>query len=212
MILILATENQHKGEELRSILREGVQAEVRTLADYPFVKLPPEQGDTYRENAIAKAVAVATKTGQWAMGDDSGLEIDGLHGAPGLYSARFAGEGARYADNRKKVLDLLCDFPDEKRTARFVCTIAVADPEGAVRVVEGVCVGRITRHERGHSGFGYDPIFWVDACGKTLAELAPAEKDRISHRGCAVRAAMAMLKTSGQWSVMSFKDEFLTDH
>jgi XTP/dITP diphosphohydrolase len=194
MILVLATENRDKGKELRAILQSGIQSEVQTLADYPQFKLPPEDGSTYRENAVVKAMSVANQTGQWAMGDDSGLEVDALEGAPGLYSARFAGVGASYADNRKKVLALLGDLPDEKRTARFICTIAIAAPDGAPHVVEGVCEGRITRHEQGMGGFGYDPIFWADACGKTLAELSSEEKQQISHRGHAVRAAMETLK------------------
>ncbi|MDC4204820.1 MAG: hypothetical protein MPW14_11215 [Candidatus Manganitrophus sp.] len=149
MVLVIATENKHKGEELASILRQEMEIDVRTLADFPGVKLPPETGSTYRENAVQKALAAAKATGHWAMGDDSGMEVDALGGAPGLYSARFAGEGVTYADNRKKVLDLLGDRPDDQRTARFLCTIALASPEGKVEVVEGRCEGRITRRDVG---------------------------------------------------------------
>lgn len=197
MILVLATENRNKARELQSLLQEGFDAKIQTLADYPLLRLPPEQGATYRENAISKAITVATQTGQWAVGDDSGLEVDALYGKPGLYSARFAGEGVSDASNRKKVLELLGDLPDGKRTARFICTIAVSNPEGVAWVVEGVCLGRITSHERGQGGFGYDPIFWVDACGKTMAEISQAEKNSVSHRGRAVRAAVEKLKASG---------------
>ena len=194
MLLVIATENKHKGEEIAAILREEMRLEVRTLADFPGVTLPPETGSTYRENAVQKALAAAKATGHWAMGDDSGLEVDALGGAPGLYSARFAGEGVTYADNRKKLLDLLGDRSDDQRTARFICTIAVASPDGAVEVVEGRCEGRITRRDVGAGGFGYDPIFFLPAHNKTFAELSSEEKNRISHRGRAVRAAIPLLK------------------
>lgn len=194
MILVLATENRHKAEELRAILRTGIDVEVLSLADFPGVALPPETGQSYRENAIQKALTVARATGHWAMGDDSGLEVDALGGAPGLYSARFAGEGVTYADNRKKMLDLLGDLPDEKRGAAFICTIAIAGPGGEVEVVEGRCDGRITRSETGGGGFGYDPIFFLPAYHKTFAELPPNEKNKISHRGRAVQAAMELLR------------------
>ncbi len=194
MVLVIATENKHKGEELASILRQEMEIDVRTLADFPGVKLPPETGSTYRENAVQKALAAAKATGHWAMGDDSGLEVDALGGAPGLYSARFAGEGVTYADNRKKLLDQLGDRPDDQRTARFICTIAIASPDGKVEVVEGRCEGRITRGEAGGGGFGYDPIFFLPTHDKTFAEISPEEKNRISHRGRAVRAAISLLK------------------
>lgn len=194
MVLVIATENKHKGEELASILQQEMEIDICTLADFPGVKLPPETGSTYRENAVQKALAAARATGHWALGDDSGMEVDALGGAPGLYSARFAGEGVTYADNRKKVLDLLGDRPDDQRTARFLCTIALASPEGKIEVVEGRCEGRITRRDVGEGGFGYDPIFFLPAYNKTFAELSPEEKNRISHRGLAVRAAIPHLK------------------
>ena len=194
--IVLATENRHKGEEIRSILRGGADLLVRTLADYPGVTLPPETGATYRENAAGKAAFVARATGEWAMGDDSGLEVDALNGAPGLYSARFAGEGVSYADNRRKLLESLSDLPDEKRTARFVCTVALAGPAGSLDVVEGICRGRIAQAESGDGGFGYDPIFFLPEHGKTFAELSPIEKNRISHRGQAVRAALSILTST----------------
>lgn len=207
MVLVLATENRHKAEEIRAILRGGIQLELRTLADYPGVKLPPETGKTYRENAIQKALAVVKATGQWAMGDDSGLEVEALGGAPGLYSARYAGEGVTYADNRKKLLDALGDLPDAKRKAAFTCTIAIAGPKGELDVVEGVCEGRITRAEAGGGGFGYDPIFFVPAYKKTFAELPAAEKNKISHRARAVGAAMEILREKmGPESAASDRD------
>lgn len=194
MILVLATENQDKGKEIASMIHAGIDLTVRTLSDYSDFRLPPETGATYRENAILKAATVAKRFSEWALGDDSGLEIDPLNGAPGLYSARFAGENVSYADNRKKVLDLLGDLPGAKRSARFICTVAIANPDGVVEVVEGICEGRIACHEAGGSGFGYDPIFYLPEYGKTFAELSPSEKNQISHRGKALRAAMAFLQ------------------
>ncbi len=194
MQLVLATENLHKAEEIRSILGETPKIDLLTLFDFPHLKLPPETGTSYRENSVLKAQFVAKETGHWAMGDDTGLEVVALDGAPGLYSARYAGEDVMYADNRKKLLEALADLPDEKRGARFVCTVALADPEGSVDVVVGHCEGRITRSEVGHGGFGYDPIFFIPAYGKTFSEFSPDEKNKISHRGQAVRAAIRMLQ------------------
>jgi XTP/dITP diphosphohydrolase len=193
MQLVLATENPHKAEEIQSILGETSNIDLLTLSDFPTLKLPPETGADYRENAVVKAQFVAKETGHWAMGDDTGLEVVALGGAPGLYSARYAGEGVTYADNRKKLLKELDKVPDTKRDARFVCTVAVADPEGSVEVVAGYCEGRITRSEVGHGGFGYDPIFLILACDKTFSELSPDKKNKISHRGQAVRAAIRSL-------------------
>ncbi len=201
MVLVLATENRHKAEEIRAIFNLSAVIEVRTLADFPGVKLPPETGKTYRENAVQKALAVVDATGHWAMGDDSGLEVEALGGAPGLYSARYAGVGATYADNRKKLIDTLGDLPDEKRGAAFICAIALAGPDRKVDLAEGVCEGRITRAEAGGGGFGYDPIFFVPAYGKTFAELPAPEKNKISHRARAVAAAMEILTERRNFSL-----------
>lgn len=193
--LVLATENQDKAKEIRAILGSDFPIKVLTLADFPEVRLPPEEGSTYAENAVAKALVVARATGEMALGDDTGLEVEALGGAPGLYSARFAGEGASYHNNRMKLMEALRGLPAERRGARFVCTVAIGWPDGSVKVVEGRCEGSITEKESGGRGFGYDPIFWVSECGKTFAELSPEEKNRISHRGRAVRSAMEILKT-----------------
>ncbi|MFQ5589009.1 MAG: XTP/dITP diphosphatase [Nitrospiria bacterium] len=194
MVLVLATQNQDKVQEIKAILGESVvDMTLKTLADFPGLKLPPETGQTYRENALQKAIHVAKATGEMAMGDDSGLEVDALDGAPGLYSARFAGENATYADNRGKILQLLEGLPDEKRGARFVCTIAIARSQGSVDVVEGACDGRITATASGEGGFGYDPIFFYPPEAKTFSELTFEEKNRISHRACALRAAVHLI-------------------
>ena len=193
-MLLLATENHDKAEEIRSILTAELDLEIQTLAAYSHLTLPPETGASYRENATEKALFVSRATGHWALGDDSGLEVEALKGAPGLFSARFAGEKVSYAENRAKLLCSLEGFPDEKRGARFVCALAVANPKGAVRVFEGVCEGRITSSESGQGGFGYDPIFFIPHLGKTFAELSSAEKKQVSHRGHAIRGAIPLLR------------------
>jgi XTP/dITP diphosphohydrolase len=194
MILVLATANKDKGKEISSILGALPGVNLRLLSDYPHITLPPETGLTYRENAQIKATTVAKVTGEWALGDDSGLEIAALDDAPGLYSARYAGENVTYADNRKKVLALLKGVPDEKRQARFICTIVISDPDGNVEVAEGICPGKINLAETGDGGFGYDPIFYLPQYGKTFSELTQDEKNKVSHRGAALRAAIAILK------------------
>jgi XTP/dITP diphosphohydrolase len=194
MILVLATENKDKGKEVASIMKAVAGLDLCLLSDYPGIILPPENGRTYSENAITKARYVAMSTGHWAIGDDSGLEIDALNGAPGLYSARFAGEKATYADNRKKVLDLLDDIPDEQRSARFICTVGMVSPTGDWEgVVEERCEGRIARSESGEGGFGYDPVFYLPQYGKTFSECSFEEKNQVSHRGKAIRAAMKVI-------------------
>ncbi len=194
MVLVLATQNQDKVKEIREILDSEMKLTIKTLAGFPGVTLPPETGKTYKENAIQKALFVAKRTGEVAMGDDSGLEVDALDGAPGLYSARFAGEDVSYSENRNKVLQLLSGLSDEKRTARFICTVAVVSPQGRVEVVEGVCEGQIRSLEQGQGGFGYDPIFFYPPLGKTFSVLGFSEKHRVSHRGRALRAIIPILK------------------
>jgi len=196
MILVLATENKDKAREITSIINGQFNIDIRFLSDYPNITLPPETGETYLQNAMVKAVYVANRVGQFTLGDDSGLEIAALDGAPGLYSSRFAGKGATYSDNRKKVLSLLADIPEEKRLARFICTVALASPDGAVKSAVGVCEGKIASPQTGSSdeGFGYDPIFWPIGYNKTFSHCSPEEKNQISHRGHAVRAAIEILK------------------
>ncbi|MFQ5596879.1 MAG: RdgB/HAM1 family non-canonical purine NTP pyrophosphatase [Nitrospiria bacterium] len=195
MTLVLASENPHKAAEIASILKASLDIRLETLSDYPGLKLPPEVGTTYGENAAAKARYVAETTGHWAMGDDSGLEVDVLGGAPGLHSARYAGQNVSYEDNLNKLLAAMKDVPKGARQARFICTIAIASPEGAVMLVEGVCKGEITISQSGRAGFGYDPIFYYPPVGKTFAELSAAEKNAHSHRGRALKAAIAVLKS-----------------
>ena len=190
--LVLATQNHKKVEEIKALLAD-VPVRVLSLLDYPEIPDTPETGATFAENAEIKARAAAQATGHTALADDSGLEVDALGGEPGVYSNRFAGPGASDRDKYMRVLDLLRDVPDEKRTARFKATIAIASPEGEVKIVEGTCEGRIAREPKGTNGFGYDPIFYLPEIGKTMAELTPEEKNAISHRGKALRAAKNLL-------------------
>jgi XTP/dITP diphosphohydrolase len=180
--LVLATRNPHKVRELAALL-DG--HEVAALPD--GVSLPPETGDTYAANALIKARAAAAATGEPAIADDSGIESAALGGAPGVRSARFAGEGATDADN----LALLIERAPAGSALAYVCVIALVDPRtGEERLFEGRCTGTMAPAPRGSGGFGYDPVFVPDdrADGRTMAELAPGEKDAISHRGRAARA------------------------
>ncbi|WP_027355730.1 XTP/dITP diphosphatase [Desulfofundulus thermocisternus] len=185
MKLVLATRNPGKVRELSQLL-SPLGYEVLSLEHFPGVPEVVEDGATFRDNAVKKATAVARHTGQLALADDSGLEVDYLGGAPGVHSARFAGEGHDDRANNEKLLRLLAGVPPEKRTARFRCVVAVATPEGKVFTTEGTCEGVIAEEPRGEGGFGYDPLFYVPSCGKTFAELDPEVKNRISHRGRAL--------------------------
>ncbi len=179
--IVLATRNRHKGEELAALLGDlGIR--IRTLADFPNAPEVDEDGTTCEANAIKKAREIARATGVTAVADDTGLEVDALGGRPGVLAARYAGEHATYEDNCRKLLQELVGVPRPKRTARFLTVAAIANPGGDVHTTEGSLDGLITEETIGGRGFGYDPVFLVPALGKTLAELAPEEKNRISHR------------------------------
>jgi XTP/dITP diphosphohydrolase len=187
MRLVLATRNQHKLRELGRMV-DGV-----TLEPLPdAVTLPPEDGDTYAENALGKARAAAAALGRPAIADDSGIEAEALGGVPGIRSARYAGPDASDAENLAK---LRAEAPAGSRL-RYVCVMAYAEPDGLERVFEGTCGGTLAADERGSAGFGYDPAFLPDdvADGRTMAELSDAEKDAISHRGRAARELLAWLR------------------
>ena len=190
--MVVATGNRHKVEEIRAMLAD-LPVAVRSLAEFPGAPEVVEDGRTYRENALKKAWSAAKFTGRPALADDTGLEVDTLGGRPGLYAARFAGEGCTFADNIKKLLHLLEGVPPQRRVARFVCVLALVDPSGREQVVEGELHGLITEAPVGGGGFGYDPVFYVPEIGKTLAELTPGEKNRISHRGRALAKARALM-------------------
>jgi XTP/dITP diphosphohydrolase len=194
LTLALATRNPGKVRELRALLA-GLALDLRALDEFPQVPPLPETGDTFAANATSKALTVARLTGHVALADDSGLEIDALAGAPGVASATFLGPAATDADRNRWVLARLRGLPDSRRTARYRAVVAVADPNGVVRTFEGTCDGRIAREPRGIEGFGYDPIFFLPAYGRTMAELTPELKNRISHRAAALAAARGYLVT-----------------
>jgi XTP/dITP diphosphohydrolase len=185
--LVIATRNKGKRDEFEK-LAGGLGLRLRSLDEFPGVVDPPETGSTFRENAIIKARAAALATGAWALGDDSGLCVDALNGAPGIYSARYA-EGTDET-RWQKLLRELKATPEAQRGASFVCVLALAGPAGDILTTEGRCAGRIGTQPRGSAGFGYDPVFLVegDPLGRTMAELSDAEKNRISHRGRAFDA------------------------
>ena len=186
--LLLATKNQHKIREMTELLA-GMPVTLVTLNDFPDVPEIAEAGDSFEENAVAKASAVAYITKQVCLADDSGLEIEALGGDPGIYSARYAGEGATDMMKIEKVLSQLPDSNKSARTARFRCAIAICEPSGGLEVFEGRCDGWISLLPLGSNGFGYDPVFIVPELEKTMAELDPALKNMVSHRARAVRKA-----------------------
>ncbi len=191
--LVVATANQGKLREFRELLA-GLQLKILSLADYPAMASINESGRTFAENAIIKAEAVMNHTGELALADDSGLEVDALGGRPGIYSARFAGADGDDEANNKKLLAELASVADTKRTARFRSAIAIASPGLPVQVAEGACEGIIIHEPRGMGGFGYDPLFFVPDLGKTFAQLEPERKNAISHRANAMIEARKILE------------------
>jgi XTP/dITP diphosphohydrolase len=193
--LLIATNNPGKAREYREILsRLSISCQLTTPARQGLAMEVDESGDSFEENARMKALAFSRASGLLTLADDSGLEVDALGGAPGVRSARYAGPGATDADRYRKLLEALAQVPAGKRTARFRCVIALAQPDGAVQTASGTCEGEIGFAARGVHGFGYDPVFLVQGGGgKTMAELDPAEKNRISHRARALRAVRPFL-------------------
>ena len=190
--VVLATSNQHKVEEIQAMLT-ALPITFLSLADFPDLPEVIEDGTTCQENAVKKAREIATGTGHWALADDTGLEVDALDGRPGVYAARYAGEGATYSDNCEKLLEELQQIPVGQRGARFLTVMALSDPEGQTETVEGVLQGQITQQFYGSQGFGYDPVFYVPNAHKTLAEMTLDEKNELSHRGQALRLAKDLL-------------------
>jgi XTP/dITP diphosphohydrolase len=188
-VLVLATRNANKVAEMRDLLGD-LPVELVSASAFPGVPEPEETGETFAENARLKASAVAKATGHCALADDSGICVDALGGRPGVRSARWAGPGSGAAEWIAKTLAEMEGVPDERRTARYVCVLALAVPDGRiVAEAEGTFEGRIARAPRGSGGFGYDPIFLLnDATDRTAAELTPEEKQALSHRGNAARA------------------------
>ncbi len=194
---MLATRNPDKGRELASLLKD-LRVRIRTLAEFPDVPEVVEDGETCEANAIKKAATIARVTGLPAVADDTGLMVEALGGRPGVHAARYAGEGATYEDNCRKLLHELAGVPRERRGARFITVAAIADPKGKGEGVQGILNGLITDMPAGTKGFGYDPLFFVPELGKTLAQLAPEEKNRISHRARAF-AKIKELLAKASW-------------
>ncbi|MDH4088378.1 MAG: XTP/dITP diphosphatase [Nitrospira sp.] len=191
--ILLATRNSDKVRELAALLGDlGIR--IRTLADFPTAPEVEEDGGTCEANARKKAREIAAVTGLLSVADDTGLEVDALGGRPGVFAARYAGEGATYEDNCRKLIKELDGVPQARRTARFVTVAALAMPGGETRVATGTLVGVITAACAGSQGFGYDPVFFVPELGRTLAQLTAEEKNRISHRAKAFRAMADMLR------------------
>lgn len=195
MRLVLATLNPGKLEEFRE-LAAGLRGEILSLAAWPGLKPAAETGTSFAENALLKARQAARQTGLVALADDSGLEVDYLNGAPGVYSARFAGEPSDAAQNNTQLLRLLEGVPAESRTCRFRCVLAIVDPRpgGVETTVEGICEGVVATAPRGSGGFGYDPLFYLPEYGCTMAELPAGVKNKISHRARAFQQAIPILE------------------
>lgn len=197
MKILVATTNPGKMKELSQMLDADIQ--WLSLADFPGIKEVEEDGKTFAENARKKALGYAKQTGLWTIADDSGLMVDALDGEPGVKSARFSGEndknrGLLDHKNMQKVLDLLKNVPYEKRTARFVCCLCLADPGEILLEAQGKLEGIITEKPAGTDGFGYDPIFFAPSLSKTVAQLQSAEKNKISHRGQAATKLKPLLQ------------------
>jgi XTP/dITP diphosphohydrolase len=193
MKIVLATGNRDKVRELRHAL-DGLAIDILTRDDFPGIPETIEDGATLDANALKKARELCEATGLAAVADDTGLEVDALNGEPGVYSSRFAGPGATYADNVNLLLKRMEGVPEKARGAQFRCVIALVEPAGAEILVEGVCEGRILTEARGDGGFGYDPVFLVPSFGRTFAEMSVAEKDGISHRGRAMARMRRLLE------------------
>ncbi|MFC8532184.1 RdgB/HAM1 family non-canonical purine NTP pyrophosphatase [Nocardia sp. NPDC057227] len=193
--VLLASRNAKKLTELRRILDEAGVAgiEIVGLADVPEYPEEPETGATFEENALAKARDGAAATGLPCVADDSGIEVEALNGMPGVLSARWSGGHGEDAANNALLLAQLKDVPDERRGGRFVSTCALVSPDGAETVVRGEWPGRIAREPLGEHGFGYDPLFVPEGDGRSAAQLTPAEKDAVSHRGRALKLLLPTL-------------------
>jgi XTP/dITP diphosphohydrolase len=195
MIIVLATRNRKKVKEMKRMFA-GYDIEFRTMDDFPDCPEVVEDGKTFRANAVKKAVAVARSTGCIALADDSGLEVSALKGAPGVFSARYAGADADDIKNVKKILSEIKHLKDiSERKARFVCCVALALPDGKHRTFTGYVNGFIGEKSKGYNGFGYDPIFYPVGGDRTFAEMDDAEKDSLSHRGKAMKKLYLYLKT-----------------
>ena len=195
--LIFATSNEGKMKEVRSIL-EDLGVEVLSMKEAGIYVDVVEDGSTFEENAIIKATAIQKICGEIVLADDSGLEVDYLNKEPGIYSARYMGEDTSYSIKNKSLIERLEGVEGDARSARFVCAIAAAFPDGSVEVTRGTIEGQIGYEEKGENGFGYDPIFYVPEYGCTTAELTMEQKNEASHRGKALRKMKEVIKLKCQ--------------
>jgi XTP/dITP diphosphohydrolase len=195
-LLVLATANRAKGRELAELLAD-LPYRIRDLSAYPGVVLPAEGEASYAQNALGKARAVTATTGEMALADDSGIEVDAFGGRPGVLSARYGGEGLTDPDRNALMLRELADVPPARRTARYRAVIAVTAPDGREATVEGMVEGVLLDTPRGTGGFGYDPLFYYPPLGATFAEITPEAKHAVSHRGRAMALARELLQ---RWS------------
>lgn len=193
--LVIASTNVHKVRELRNMLKSLGRFDILSLCDFPDYTPPEETGRTFEQNASLKAEHAAKILGRWVVADDSGLVVPALSGAPGVYSARYAGNDATDLENRKKLLDEMQHLMDDDRQAFFECAIALASPQGMKKCVRGTCEGLLLTKDRGSGGFGYDPIFVKHGYSKTFAELEESVKNRISHRRKALDKILPCLES-----------------
>jgi XTP/dITP diphosphohydrolase len=203
-ILVIATRNKNKLREFKEILKD-LEIEIRSLDDFGPIPEAVEDGDTFDENAYKKAIHTAKVLGLPAIADDSGLVVESLGGAPGVYSARYAGENATDEENLQKLLSDLRGI--ENRKAYFQCVLSIAVPSGPALTYEGRCDGVIIEEKRGENGFGYDPVFFFEDLGKTFAELPMQQKNSISHRGKALAEVKNEVKQIKKWLELRLSEE-----
>lgn len=205
-MLVIATQNKNKLAEFREILKD-VAIEIKSLADFGPIPEPIEDGDTFDDNAYKKAHHTARILGLPAIADDSGLVVEALGGAPGVHSARYAGEHATDGENCRKLLHELESQGEGSRKAHFVCVLSIAVPSGPALTYEGKCEGVILPEPKGESGFGYDPLFYFEKHGKTFAELTMEEKNKVSHRGKALKEVKSEIKMIATWLEQRLTEE-----
>lgn len=194
MKIILATGNKNKIREIKEKFSSIGKLSITSLEELDNIPEIEENASTFEGNALIKAKAICSFTGFPAMADDSGLVIDALNGEPGVYSARYGGANLSDIEKNSLVLSKMKNIPEKKRSARFVCAVALAFPDGKTYTAQGECLGIISKTPVGEKGFGYDPIFYIPESGKTMAQLSPDEKNRISHRGKAIEKIYEILK------------------
>ena len=193
MRIVFATGNQNKMREIHEIM-DDLRLEIVSMKEAGIEADIVEDGQTFEENAVIKASAIASQCQDIVLADDSGLEVDALNKEPGIYSARYMGENTSFRIKNQNIIDRLAGVPEEKRTARFVCAVAAVFPDGTHTVVRETIEGCIGYEESGENGFGYDPIFYVPAYGCTTADLSPEQKNEISHRGKALKKIKELIR------------------